>query len=47
MQMIMTEMKMMTDKAYIVANEQQECKVIDKIKQSGVSPNGKIGRAHV
>ena len=28
------------DKAYIVANEQQECKVIDKIKQSGVSPNG-------
>ena len=30
----------MTDKAYIVANEQQECKVIDKIKQSGVSPNG-------
>ena len=31
------------DKAYIVANEQQECKVIDKIKQSGVSPNGNSG----
>src|SRR5699024_6021998 len=36
MQMIMKDVKTMTDKAYIVANEQQEMAALDKLEREGL-----------
>ena len=39
MQMIMKDVKTMTNKAYIVANEQQEREVLEKLEQEGLTWN--------